>query len=63
MILRTGDGEWDVSVVISNKTPRFSRGWNQFARDNQIAINETVQFHMLEEEDATVFVVTFVNRQ
>lgn len=60
--MRTGNGEWPVSIVISNKLPRFSGGWNQFARDNELIVDERVVFTLVEEVEATVFLVTFPER-
>lgn len=51
--------EWIVRLVISNNLPRFSSGWNRFARENHLTLNDTVVFTMVEADQSTVFDVTF----
>ncbi|KAK1398640.1 hypothetical protein POM88_008503 [Heracleum sosnowskyi] len=53
---------WEVGIVYCNGLPRFSAGWNKFVKDNQISLNETVEFNMVEEEDELVFEIGFPGR-
>lgn len=61
-MLRTEMQEWIVRIVISNQLARISSGWNSFARESQLTLNEEVVFTMREGEDMTVFDVTFPQR-
>ena len=46
-LLRTTGGIWTVNVVLSNGLPRFSAGWNKFARDIKLKLDDIVHFTML----------------
>ncbi|KAK1384285.1 hypothetical protein POM88_022020 [Heracleum sosnowskyi] len=59
---RCENGEWEVAIVFSNGIPRFSAGWNQFAKYNKLSLNETVEFTMVEEEDGLAFQIGFPGR-
>ncbi|KAK1354320.1 hypothetical protein POM88_047576 [Heracleum sosnowskyi] len=59
---RCENGEWEVAIVYSNGIPRFSAGWNQFAKYNKLSLNETVEFTMVEEEDGLAFEIGFLGR-
>lgn len=53
--LRTAGGTWTVTIVFNNGIPRFSAGWNQFAKSNKLKRNQIVVFTLLEDEDGIVF--------
>ncbi|KAK1388306.1 hypothetical protein POM88_016484 [Heracleum sosnowskyi] len=59
---RCENGEWEVAIVFSNGIPRFSTGWNQFAKYNKLSLNETIEFTMVEEEDGLAFEIGFPGR-
>ncbi|KAK1355667.1 hypothetical protein POM88_048923 [Heracleum sosnowskyi] len=59
---RCENGEWEVTIVYSNGIPRFSVGWNQFAKYNKLSLNETVEFTMVDEEDGLAFEIGFPGR-
>lgn len=50
VVSRTENGEGEVCIVISNTKPRFSGGWNKFARENHESLNETLFFTLLGDE-------------
>lgn len=60
--LRTANGEWELGIVLSSGVPRFSGGWNKFARDNLLSFNETVDFNLIQEDNKFIFVVGFPER-
>lgn len=62
VILRTGNREWEDGIVISHNFSRFSSGWNKFVIDNDLSLLETIVFNLMEEDEATMFVVTFPQR-
>ncbi|KAK1378622.1 hypothetical protein POM88_025366 [Heracleum sosnowskyi] len=59
---RCENREWEVAIVYSNGIPRFSAGWNQFAKYNKLSLNETVEFTMVDEEDGLAFEIGFPGR-
>ncbi|KAK1401088.1 hypothetical protein POM88_000693 [Heracleum sosnowskyi] len=62
VMFRFENEQWGIGIVYSNGLPRFSAGWNKFVKDNQISLNETVEFTMVEEEDELVFDIGFPGR-
>ncbi|KAK1384321.1 hypothetical protein POM88_022056 [Heracleum sosnowskyi] len=62
VMFRFENEQWGVGIVYSNGLPRFSAGWNKFVKDNQISLNEKVEFTMVEEEDELVFDIGFPGR-
>ncbi|KAK1373883.1 hypothetical protein POM88_030076 [Heracleum sosnowskyi] len=55
VMLRTDVGTWMVRIVFNNGSPRFSAGWNKFARDNKFIVNQKLVFTLIEEDDVIVF--------
>lgn len=55
VLLSSVNGDWMVSIVFSNGTPRFSAGWNKFARDNNLRENQNLVFTLFEQQDVHLF--------
>ncbi|KAL1806425.1 hypothetical protein ACET3Z_029493 [Daucus carota] len=53
--LQTVRGSWNVGIVMNNRVPRFSRGWNQFRDGNNLSQNQKITFRMTEDTDRVVF--------
>ncbi|KAK1360110.1 hypothetical protein POM88_044584 [Heracleum sosnowskyi] len=62
VMFRFENEQWGIGIVYSNGLQRFSAGWNKFVKDNQISLNETVEFTLVEEEDELVFNIGFPGR-
>lgn len=55
VLLSTVNGDWMVRIVFSNGNPRFSAGWNRFARDNNLQQNQNLVFTLFEDQDMLLF--------
>lgn len=53
--LKTDKGSWNVSIVLSNRTGRFSAGWNRFSEDNKLKKSNSLIFTMFESAEGIVF--------
>lgn len=54
VLMRTDNGSWSVGIVYNHRSPRFSAGWNIFAKDNEFALNDTLIFTLVEDDNAPV---------
>lgn len=54
VLLRTHNGSWSVGIIYNHRIPRFSAGWNPFAKDNELKMNQTLIFTMVEDDNAPV---------
>lgn len=48
-------GSWNISVVLSKGTGRFSTGWNRFSVDNNLIKSNTLIFTMFETAEGINF--------
>ena len=53
--LQTVRSSWNVGIVMNNRIPRFSRGWNQFRDGNNLSQNQKITFRMTDDTDRVVF--------
>lgn len=55
VLLRTNNGFWSVGIVYNHKIPRFSAGWNLFAKDNKLQLNQSLDFTLVEDANGIIF--------
>lgn len=45
----TENGTWNVGIVLSNGSPRFSSGWNKFVKENELKVGTSLVFSTSEQ--------------
>lgn len=55
--LRTPAVSISVGIVLSNGRARFSAGWNEFVKSNDLNMNDTLNLNLIEEGQNWVFLV------
>lgn len=55
VLMRTTNGSWSVGIVYNHKIPRFSAGWNLFAKDNGLQQNQNLVFTLVEDPNGIAF--------
>lgn len=52
---RTGQGFWDIKIVLNGTVARFSRGWSKFVKDLDLKEDDNLRFTLQQDSVVPTF--------